>query len=360
MDDEIAPPTPRSPISPDTLKSVTALARFEFEPGKNDSGTKILMVEWQDTSEDKARQNTGSWHVSWSGMRIVFKADDKPSDNIRRAYFLIPPGARVPPNVTLAYEPPPGSKATAEAQRMTVYPLPAIFTPELGATASKNGVLHTLWAKKRLQVLEKEIDREQAYNLESIALEMAQAERTWIQETFGLGKPPKLDLSAVPKLGGPASPPLQSPKSPSGRRLSEKLKGLSIGTSERDLRARPNTIINDLHPLSPEVSDVAHSSFSSFRPGPASPRSAAPSIRRIVPQGPPESIRRQQTSSSVASMDFITRPETTEDDLFAIAMSPRSPDIPKSPFSFSSEDIGAFAEIKGQTTSPTTTNQTNP
>ena len=362
MDEHVAPPTPRSPVDPDTLTSVTALARFEFEPGRSNDGTKVLMVEWQD-NEHETRQK-GSYHVSWPGMRTVFKADDQPSDNIRRVYYLIPPSNPVPPQVSLAYHPPPKTKSTAEPQKMTVFPLPAIFTPELGATAKasgKKGVLHTIWAKRRLQVLNAEVKQEEETNLEGIALEMALAERKFIEENFGmLSKPNKLDLSTIPQTTGPVSPSLQSPKSPGGRRLSEKMRGLSIGTSEKDLKSRPNTLTHDLHPLSPEVSDVAHSSFNSFRSGPASPRSAITSVRKIVPQGPPESIRRQQTSSSIASMDFMTKPDNNEDDLFAVAMSPRSPDIPKSPFSFSSEDISAFAKIKGQTTSPGSANADNP
>jgi hypothetical protein len=348
MDEVVAPPTPRSPIDQDTLLGVTALARFEFEPGKANEGTKVLMVEWQD-DDHKLRQN-GTYHVSWQGMSTVFRADDQPTDNIRRAYYLLPPGSSVPPHVILAYHPPPQARSAAEPQKKTVLPLPAIFTPELGATAKasgKKGVLHTIWAKRRLQVLNAEIKQEQETNLEGIALEMALAERQFIEDNFGLlQKPTKLDISAVSPTTGPASPPLQSPKSPGGRRLSEKLKGLSIGTSEKDLRARPNTVTHDLHPLSPEGSDVAHPSFSTFRKGPPSPNSAAPP-RKVVAQGPPESIRRQQTSSSVASMDFITRPDKTEDDLFAVGLSPRSPDDPKSPFSFATEDIGAFDKLKG-------------
>ena len=175
-DDSLAPPTPITPITPDTLTGVTALARFEFEAGRGNEGTKVLMVEWR-LRDDSSRHQNGSWHVSWSGKRTVFPADDRPSDNIRRSYFLIPPGAAVPPHLTLAYQPPVTTdKASSEPLSMTVKPLPAIFTPELGATAKasgKKGVLHTIWANKRLQSLDKEIRKEQEHNLEGIALEMA-------------------------------------------------------------------------------------------------------------------------------------------------------------------------------------------
>jgi hypothetical protein len=359
-DEPMAPPTPITPVTPDTLTGVTALARFEFEAGRGNEGTKVLMVEWQD---DQSRHQQGSWHVSWSGKRTVFPADDRPSDKIRRSYFLIPPGAVVPPHMTLAYQPPSPPNATSEPLKMTVRPLPAIFTPELGATAKasgKKGVLHTIWAKKRLQSLDKEIQQEQEHNLEGIALEMAAAERAWIQDNFGLqSKPPTLNISPTTAgnvTSGPTSPGLDLPRSPNSRRLSDKLKGLSLGTTDKDLAARANTPTSDIHPLSPEVSDMAYSSFSSFRTGPISPKSAStvPPPRRMVAQAPPSSILQQQSAGSGApSLDFIsnlpsakaaTHTATTDsddpdDDLFAVALSPRSPDIAKSPFSFSSAEV---------------------
>ncbi|OAP62435.1 hypothetical protein AYL99_04638 [Fonsecaea erecta] len=355
--------SPRSPTGPDTLHSVTALARFEFEPGKGNDGTKVMMVEWQD--DDQARDKSGRWQVSWPGKRTVFPADDNPSDNIRRVYFLLPPGAIVPPHITLAYHPPPRAASPTETSTtepaplgMTVNPLPAIFTPELGATAKtsgRKGVLHTIWAKKRLQVLEKEIKHEEEHNLEGIALEMARSEKSWIENNFGLApKPPSLDLSNISKSLGPTSPGIQSPKSPGGRRLSEKLKGLSIGTSDRELNARGlNTPTRESHPLSPEASDMAYSSFSSFRNGPP-PTSAVSVGKKVVAQAPPDYIRKQQGQSpvtaSLSAISQIAKPdeEPADDDLFAVALSPRSPDGPKSPFSISSAEVGAFAKIKGE------------
>ena len=85
-------PIARSPTTEDTLQSVTALARFEFEAGKGSYGTKIIMVEWQD--EEKSRHN-GTWQVSWPGKRMTIAADDNPSDTTNRLYFLLPPGENV-------------------------------------------------------------------------------------------------------------------------------------------------------------------------------------------------------------------------------------------------------------------------
>jgi hypothetical protein len=351
-DHALAPPTPVTPITPDTLTGVTALARFEFEAGRGNEGTKVMLVEWQC---DTSKHQNGSWHVSWAGKRTVFPADDRPSDKIRRSYFLIPPGAAVPPHLTLAYQPIMSpDRAAPEPLSMTVKPLPAIFTPELGATAKasgRKGVLHTIWAKKRLQSLDKEIQREQEHNLEGIALEMAIAERDWIQDNFGLQpKPGQLDIPSATASQSPApvSPSLNTPLSPNSRRLSEKLKGLSLGTSEKDLAAKANTATSDLHPLSPEVSDMAYSSFSAFRAGPASPKSASAAPKRIVAQAPPASILQQQAADeSGHSLNFVsnlsnnvsTSTSDDPDDFFAVALSPRSPDIAKSPFSFSTAEV---------------------
>jgi hypothetical protein len=239
---------------------------------------------------------------------------------------------------------------------LTVNPLPAIFTPELGATAKasgRKGVLHTIWAKKRLSVLEKEIKHEQEHNLEGIALEMAMSEKEWIENSFGLAqKPLALDLSNVSKaLNGPSIPGMISPRSPGGRRLSEKLKGLSLGTSDKDLAGRGiNVTIREDHPLSPETSDVAHSSFSAFRNN-----STGQNTKRFVAQAPPAHIRRQQQQMAGTSLGSITRNPPTEpkgDDLFAVALSPRTPGGPKSPFSMSSEEVGAFARLKGNRPAP--------
>ena len=226
-----------SPTSPSDLRSVSAYARFEFEPGKGNEGTKILMVEWED--EDVSRNTAGAWQVSWPGKSTQLHADERPADNLRRIYLLLGPDQTVPPTITLTYEPPPDSATTAKkAQRLVVNPLPAIFPPELGATArqsGKKGVLHTIWAKKRLQVLDREIEHEQEFNLEGIALEMACTEKEWIENNFGIS-------TSRPNLGPARNSSSMlapiSPRTPGGGRLSDKLKGLSLGTSERDLSGR--------------------------------------------------------------------------------------------------------------------------
>lgn len=385
MAQPFAPPSDsaalETPRVPSRLLSITALARFEFEAGKGNEGTKILMVEWED---DDLTRSTGTWHVSWDGKQTVLPADEQTSDHIRRCYFLLSPGTTIPPVVTLAYEPPPSSAATVKKpDSVQVNPLPAIFPPELGATAraaGKKGVLHTIWAKKRLQALEKEIKEESKYNLEGVALEMALQEKEWIETNFGVGsRLPPLQTTNVSSLNSvPLSP--TTPLSPGGgRKLTEKLKGLKLGTSEKDLTRKPppgnasrllwmlrrRDLLDMLtpsnfylanqaeysasHPLSPEGPDVAISSFNSFRHTPISDPTKYP-IRNAIAHLPPASIKAQQEQHiSEGGFTRLTSPkidQNTDDGLFAKALSPRSPDIPRSPFSFSPEETIPYARNK--------------
>ncbi|KAJ5724736.1 hypothetical protein N7493_006464 [Penicillium malachiteum] len=355
--------TPRGPRT--GCLSITALARFEFEAGKGNEGTKILMVEWED--DDITRSSAeGSWHVSWSGKTTVLPADERPNDSTRRFYFLLPPSVTIPPVITLSYEPPAdkdveATSSTKAHEKLQLNPLPAIFPPELGATgraAGKKGVLHTIWAKKRLRVLEAEIRNEAESNAEGVALHMAVQEKEWIEDNFGVSAhgvesvASSHDSSVYPAT--PVSPV-------SGSKLSDKLKGLKLQTSERDLSANNAPAASLLSPQSP---DVAVSSFSSFKnsvnrslhsmltpvtnPTPTpntstNPAGTEPLAPRAVAHFPPEALQEIQSSEPIgfASLDTMgslvrTTSDESSDDLFAKALSPRSPDLPRSPFSFAS------------------------
>ena len=173
------------------------------------------MVEWEADTEEGSK--TGDWEVSWEGKKTVLSARDGAEGTLHRIYFLLGPGVSIPPVVKLAQ---------AGGEVIKTNPLPAIFPPELGASAiaaGKLGVLHTVWAKKRLSVLQKEIDAEMKTNGEGVGLEMAMQEKQWIEENFGIGPRviPELNFSTAPT----------SPKTPGGGRLSEKLRGLKLGTS---------------------------------------------------------------------------------------------------------------------------------
>ncbi|RAK88392.1 hypothetical protein BO79DRAFT_19248 [Aspergillus costaricaensis CBS 115574] len=331
--------------------TITALARFEFEAGKANDGTKIMMIEWEDDAIARSSSFPGgSWHVAWEGKTAVLPADEKTSDNTRRMYFLLPPHVTIPPTVTLSYEPPAHAPPSAKNPKpMQLNPLPAIFPPELGAdgrSAGKKGVLHTIWAKKRLQVLEKEIRDECLNNAEGIALHMALQEKEWIESNFGVSLSPD-----GPKVVGQSHPDPHYPMGPatpvspsSGGKLGEKLKGLKLQTSERELSPKEASA---RHLLSPQSPDVAVSSFNSFhsihRPT-RSPAPAAPEALRTVVHYPPESVQAQQNvehHTGFASMGGMARTASADsgEELFAKALSPRTPDLPRSPFSFRPEGL---------------------
>lgn len=348
-----------------SLSDSNALARFEFEPGHGRDGTKVLLVEWEE--DDQTRGINEDWELSWQGKKTVLPAKDQPKDAqneepVNRLYFLLGPGVAVPTQVRL-------SKGSVTWR---TNPLPAIFAPELGATArqaGKKGVLHTIWAKKRLQVLQSEIDAESKTNTEGIGLEMATAEKAWIEENFGVvSRPSKISIptaggsmaAALSNLDGPASP-----RSPGGGRLMDKLKGLKLGTNPSELAGgTPPSDFNN--PLSPEGSDVAVSSFGSFAAlkgmPPASRLAAKPSQapqpqKRIAAQRPPESFAAQQrqqvgmgslnalsNDTGFSSLPSAQAGEDTDDDLFALPISPRSPEMTKSPFSFGYQDTTKYAK----------------
>lgn len=235
--------------TPTSPSSALALSRFEFEAGKGNDGTKILMVEW-DTSPaapaltgdaETTTSDSGDWEVSWEGKATVLPTRDAEADNDgegkarRRVYFLLPPGAAIPAIVSISRR---GAGNALAALRTK--PMPAIFPKELTGgrdTVGKRGVLHTIWAKKRLEELQAEIAAEMKANGESVGLEMAMQERQWIVDHFGLPpadgvpQPTRLHIPQQ-QVQGPASP-----RSPIGGRLGEKLRGLKLATSPVELAA---------------------------------------------------------------------------------------------------------------------------
>ncbi|TLS23281.1 uncharacterized protein PpBr36_05935 [Pyricularia pennisetigena] len=311
--------------------SGTALARFEFETDKGNEGTKILMVEWDATSEATDSRETEDWQVSWEGKTTVLPIRDPDSSeggsSNRRVYFLLPPGAPIPPLVTISR-----TGAGAASDPLRTKPLPAIFHPALlGAEARQEvglrGVLHTIWAKKRLVELQAEIDREAKSNGESVGLEMALQEKNWIVEHFGLSESYAPKQQAAPL--SPSSP--TSPRSPIGGKLGEKLKGLKLATSPTELAAASQLSKAQVSSLSPQAADVAVPSFLAFQG-----------------RGPPDRATgtgNMANNSGVASLDAMigggpgaptagfNNAGDTEEELFALPMSPRSPEMKRSPFS---------------------------
>ncbi|KAJ5583022.1 hypothetical protein N7535_001642 [Penicillium sp. DV-2018c] len=330
---------------------ITAMARFEFEAGKANDGTKILMIEWED--DDLTRSSSeGYWNVSWTGKTTVLPADDRPSDSLRRFYLLLPPYVTIPPVVTLSYE----LQGTPEEIAALAQKKPPNPT---GRAAGKKGVLHTIWAKKRLRVLEQEIAAESRTNIEGIALHMAIQEKQWIEENFGINSRLADSVANSHDSSNPSSIYPATPVSPiSGKKLSDKLKGLKLQTSEKDLAVNDGSAPNTAHLLSPQSPDVAVSSFSSFRnvahshvhsmptpdtnPTPIATShgdGAGPESLKPVAFFPPSSVQEAQRNSGTtgfAAMGTISRTHSNDsgEGLFAKALSPRSPDLPRSPFSF--------------------------
>ncbi|KAI0899388.1 hypothetical protein F4806DRAFT_252347 [Annulohypoxylon nitens] len=316
-----------SPISP---ASPNALARFEFEAGRGNEGSKILMVEW-----DPAPSGEEGWSVTWDGKTTTFPVNEKVEDEDeevegrveagiqqrrQRVYFLLPSDAAVPPAVFITH--------TGSGRALTAKSMPAIFAPGLGVgsrDAGRRGVLHTVWARLRAAQLQEEIRAELRDNSESVGLEMAVQERLWIIDHFGLDDLRLLEASSG-AAAVPVSPlPPASPRSPIGGRLGEKLRGLKLATSPSDL----------VNPLG------THSQNNPHLPGPDRPPPPNSKGDEVTPPRPGA-----DPAAGVLSLDAVlgnsyqaaaappaTQSKETEDELFALPMSPRSPDMKtKSPF----------------------------
>ncbi|KAF1929546.1 uncharacterized protein M421DRAFT_60127 [Didymella exigua CBS 183.55] len=324
------------------ISAANALARYEYDP--TPGGTKMLMVEW--TDDDATRGVRGEWRVSWPGCERVLPAADQQHD-VHRMYFLLAAGSAVPTRVTLTHRPQDGDRAPVVWH---TNPLPALFPPELGASAGKKGVLHTLWAKKRLQVLQREISAESADNAEGVGLLMAVQEREWIEQTFGVSIAPA-PASAPASANGPASP-----RHPAGRgRLLDRLAGLKLSTATGATTSAGDGDGPSTNPLSPDGSDIAISSFSSF----ALLKGETPSSLAAKPpqlaQPQPQTTQTTQTAQTAQTAQPAQTTQTTQpaqptqptqppgkaaeedhddDGLFASPIDPRSPEMGRSPFSF--------------------------
>lgn len=218
----------------------------------------MLMVEWSiPVSSPGAGNDAGNkdvWEVSWegkaqgvvhgSGSATVEEAEKEGEAEVvgkvhtHRLYFLLPPSSPVPRLVNI-------SRRGDESEALHTNPLPAIFPPELGAsarTAGRKGVLHTRWAKRRVAVLEAEIEREGGLG-EGVGWEMAVREKVWIEENFGVGK-------GAGGKGEPGAEGGKTPGSPLGR-TAERMRGLKLGTSPWELGVHGELIFIYSRPLLP-------------------------------------------------------------------------------------------------------------
>lgn len=317
----------------DPETATTHLARFEFS--SDGGGTKVLMVEWQPGAAGAAvtpkPPNTGAtgasdpegWDIAWIGKSTNLPANDSDQNGSRRrVFFLLPPDASVPATVTIT---PTGSNGTEQhgmaEGSIEVKPLPAIFPASFDSEAGPRGVLHTLWARRRVAELEKEMDAEMRTNPESVGLEMALVEKQWIEENF-LTKASQPQVIRIPDSGGGDASimtPL-SPRSPGGK-LSEKLRGLRLATTPADLIPSPSAnTFTHASAVTADGSDVAVSSLSAI-----SQSNRANEIASLDAALKGNALTSNSTKTSTSRDD--------EDELFALPMSPRSPEMKKSPFS---------------------------
>lgn len=355
--------TPTSPSSAFTL------SRFEFETGtKGNEGTKILMVEWDaraatdaaaaaagDREREQAHNGCDDWEVTWEGKGSDRKKGDKDRDGIavlpirdtdapegtRRVYFLLPPGAPIPTLVTITKR--------SGLTELRAKPLPAIF-PESLVSEDKGtrGVLHTIWAKRRLRELEAEVAAEMRDNSESVGLEMVLQERQWIVDHFGL----EIDTSsagAIPLAPhNPDSSSPVSPRSPIGGRLGERLKGLKLATSPAELAAAKEgeffhtvpvpiggvgDILILIMPVTASHNEIKNSAAAERKITAFTPASGGAGLGRPAGPGGIASLGAVIESGSGTGAPAPERSVDTEEDLFALPMSPRSPEEAKSPFS---------------------------
>lgn len=128
-----------SPDDTSPTNTSTALARFEFEFGKGNEGTKILMVEWDDDDEE----TSADWEVSWEGKTTNLSAKDSALSKERdskkpshRLYFLLAPGAMVPPRIKIKRN---SRQDSSEGTVLYANSLPAIFPKELGLSGREEG-----------------------------------------------------------------------------------------------------------------------------------------------------------------------------------------------------------------------------
>ncbi|KAI5462990.1 hypothetical protein BGZ63DRAFT_402338 [Mariannaea sp. PMI_226] len=271
--------------------------------------TADASVSRSSASASASDSTSSKWEISWAGKTTTLHAADADVDTSgkrhpwRRVFFLLPPGASIPGTITLT--PPAGDSRPI----LTIKPLPAIFPPGFHGEAGARGVLHTIWARRRLAVLDKEIADEMRVNAESVGLEIAVAEKKWIQDNF---------------IKTPQSHPYVPARSNISGRLGDKLRGLKLATAPADLfpGASANTFTtagSQSNTLSPQHDDIAFSSFSAINSTPA----AAPmSLNAAL-----------HSTYTAASAPVRMDSEDTDDDLFALPLSPRSPDMKKSPFS---------------------------
>lgn len=324
-----------------------------------------------DATESDTSAPSSSLSASTMESRSLESSSPSQRQNTHRIFFLLAARKTVPATVTLTLNP------TDKSIAPTVWktrPLPAFYPPGLanssidGAFKCGRGVLHGMWAQKRLQALDREIEAEAKTNCEGIALQMAIGEKQWIENNFGLSAipPPQVQslwLQPLNTYDTPLSP--MTPLSPGGSRLSEKLKGLKLQTAETAVR-RPSS-----RTASSEEADVAVPlcqkqreklaggvAISSTITQPSQSADAISTVPVSIEQAvanPARTSQHQMSSSGMMSLGAVLSGECLpeelprkeeEEGLFVMPLSPRSPEMTKSPFSFASEDTMRYLSAR--------------
>lgn len=352
--------------------------------------------EQQQSGNERSRRNTAESRVGADGYapphtqthRLYF---------LLPPGTAVPPNATVTfhPGSMRGQHAATSATATATAPTLpALFPAPLLaLTTDPTSTNSKKGVLHTLWAKSRIAALNREIEAEQRERVEGIGLEMARGELDWICETFGVGieARSRAATTATHESEGeqgkkkaddvgvaPASPMTPStptnPASPAGSnaRIMNKMGGLRVGTetsgsasaeassatvqrqraaAQAQMHTPPQTGSQAQNPLSPEAGDVAVSSFAEIRgdrPG-RPPEQEGKGMKPVYPARGAEGVASMDAvlddrkDGAVGKVDLEMKSareqkqdgeEEEEEGLFAVAMSPRSPEMERSPFSF--------------------------
>ena len=380
--------------SPSTNADPRARAWLEYERGRGPAGTKVLLVEWE---EDQATARAaGTWTVSWNGKpkhdpsllaesewASDHRAGSSPTSGsgaspaaspstttgedggegragearaeAHRVYFFLTARRAVPAAVTLTLNPPADAPSTADpvvAWEVRPQPAPPSQPGEEAEDGGK-GPLHTRWATRRLASLAREIADEARRNCEGVALQMALGEREFIERNFGVGAGAgggrrggagaAAGLAVRPAARGEAPPGPHSPLSPGGSRLGERLRGLKLqtgGAAAEDEVAVPLCKGQRERLAAAPSSAPAPASSSSPAPAPAGMSSIS-----AVLAGPSESAAARGCGAAEEQEDEEEEEEGA-DKLFALPLSPRSPEMTKSPFSFAAEDTKRYLSAR--------------
>jgi hypothetical protein len=383
-----------------------ARAWLEYERGRGPAGTKVLLVEWEESAA--TARAAGTWTVSWNGKPkhdpSLLAESEWASDHragsptsgsgaspaaspsttagedgadshtegragAHRVYFYLTARRSVPTTITLSLHPPAtGAPPTPEpVVTWEVRPQPA-RAPQPGDEEEDEdggkGALHTRWAARRLASLAREIADEARRNCEGVALQMALGEREFIERNFGVGaaspaasparKKKGRAAAAAAAAGGLAVRPAgagevpvgpHSPLSPGGGRLGERLRGLKLQTRGQG----EDEVAVPLCKGQRERLAAAAAAAAAASAPVASSSSAAAAASTPAAAGM-SSIGAVLASQPNRAADKEQEEEDDEEDgvdkLFALPLSPRSPEMTKSPFSFAAEDTKRYLSTR--------------